>query len=180
MDAPLRDKTSAEPGAHARPLAAQVLGPRQRGEQEAGAQRAERRIWRGRTAALRPEGAGLQGELAARHAPGAGTRFRRAVPREVGARGGACGGEGRGRSLEKWGEVGTDRRGSGTGICLPSTDVWIQVCSLPLQTGLEQGCGRGMPAWAHLCKGKQASVTHGCFRQRCLARASQKEWGRPC
>nr|XP_019567277.1 PREDICTED: putative ciliary rootlet coiled-coil protein 2 isoform X1 [Rhinolophus sinicus] len=50
----------------------QVLRPRQRGEQEAGAQRAERSIWRGRTAALRPEGARLQGEPAARHAPGAG------------------------------------------------------------------------------------------------------------
>lgn len=141
MDAPLRDKTSAEPGAHARPLPAQVLRPRQRGEQEAGAQRAERRIWRGRTAALRPEGARLQGEPAARHAPGAGTRLRWAVPREVGVSGGARGGEGRGRFLEKWGEVGTDRRGSGTGTCLPSTDVWIQVCSLPLQTGLEQGVG---------------------------------------
>lgn len=179
MDAPLRDKTSAEPGAHARPFPAQVLRPRQRGEQEAGAQRAERRFWRGRTASLRPEGACLQGELAARHAPGAGTRLRGVVPREVGVREGRVVERAEGGPYRSGG-LGTDRRGSGTGTCLPSTDVWTQVCSLPLQTGLEQGCGRGMPAWAHMCEGKQASITHGCFRQQCLARASQKAWGRPC
>lgn len=141
MDAPLRDKTSAEPGAHARPLPAQVLRPRQRGEQEAGAQRAERRIWRGRTAALRPEGARLQGELAARHAPGAGTRLRGVVPREVGVKGGARGGEGRGQSLEKWGEVGTDRRGSGTEPACPAQPSGYRCAPSHRRLALSRGVG---------------------------------------
>lgn len=49
-----------------------------------------------------------------------------------------------GWSLEKWGEAGTDRRGSGTGTCLPSTAVWIQVCRLALSRGVGGACQPGL------------------------------------